>query len=66
MESERHACCEAHLGAMVMTLWPLLASSTGSPPTTSPRPPVLDQGATCSSSDTSTHEHTLYTMHQAH
>ena len=33
-------------GAMVMTLWPRLASSTGSEPTTSPRPPVLDQGAT--------------------
>ena len=29
-----------------MTLWPRLASSTGSEPTTSPRPPVLDQGAT--------------------
>ena len=33
-------------GAMVMTLWPRLASSTGREPTTSPRPPVLDQGAT--------------------
>ena len=33
-------------GETVITLWPRLASSTGREPTTSPRPPVLDQGAT--------------------
>jgi hypothetical protein len=30
----------AHRGVTVMTRWPLLASSMGSPPTTSPRPPA--------------------------
>lgn len=33
-----------YLGEMVMTSCPLLASSTGSPPITSPRPPVLEKG----------------------
>lgn len=37
-------CLPAHRGAMVMTLCPRFASSTGSPPTTSPRPPAEMQG----------------------
>ena len=41
-----------YLGATVMTLCPLFASSTGRPPTTSPRPPVLLHGATSAETKT--------------
>lgn len=43
---------QAYLGAMVRTLCPRCASAIGRPPTTSPRPPVFDQGPT--SADTNT------------
>lgn len=36
----------AYRGATIITRWPLAASAAGSAPQTSPRPPVLDQGAT--------------------
>merc|ERR1719409_879455 len=42
----------SYLGETVMTLCPLLASSIGRPPTTSPRPPVLDHGATSAETKT--------------
>jgi len=35
----------SYRGEMVMTLCPRFASSTGKLPTTSPSPPVFDQGA---------------------
>ena len=36
----------AYLGATTITRWPLAAKAAGRAPQTSPRPPVLDQGAT--------------------
>ena len=36
---------QPYLGVTTMTLWPRCASAMGRDPTTSPRPPVLLQGA---------------------
>ena len=36
---------QPHLGVTTMTLWPRCASAMGKDPTTSPKPPVLLQGA---------------------
>ena len=44
---------KTHRGAIVTTRWPRFTSSAGSAPSTSPRPPVFENGATSAATKTS-------------